>query len=189
MLLHHKMLADAVSLYLLDAQLADWIRGAGDDRRRRFAFACAELTIGQAAALLPDVESRRLTDELAALHQRAAGTRALGFVADIGRTLEAHEQRLQAELTTLQQARTSARPFEYAGFRRVALLFYATRALEAALHHDSITAAGRAAFATIAATQDEARVLGLAGSTGSGSAPTGDDHGPGTTSKRTKRRA
>jgi hypothetical protein len=175
MLLHHNMANDAVSLHLLDPALAHWIRTAGVDERRRFALACAATAI-DVALRAGDPELQPIARELAALEGRACDRAARG---ELDRALAVHDYAIGAQLTALRWAHAAVDGFAYTRFRRVALVWYATRALRAALLDDSLTAAGRAAFTTIAATQDEARVLGLT----AGDAATttrGDDDDEGT---------
>jgi hypothetical protein len=154
------MNADAVSLRLLDPQLADWIRRASDDERRDFAFACADETIGCAAGA-PDPETRPLALELAELRARARHSRDGDERVELDRALAVREELLHEQLAALRGARAAASRFEEARFRRLALVWYAVRALRAALAVDGVSAAGRAAFTAVAALQDEARVLGL----------------------------
>jgi len=158
MLLHHNMTIDAVALHLLDQPLADWIRGAGDHERRRFALACAATTVA-VAARASDGELGAIAGDLQELQRRIV---AGGQRRELDRALDAHERSLAAQLAAARSARSQeGSTFEYTRFRRLALVWYATRALRATLLDDSLIAAGRAAFTTIAATQDEARVLGL----------------------------
>jgi hypothetical protein len=151
---------DAVSLQLLDPPLADWIRAADEAARRRFAFACAAATVA-AAVRASEGELHALAAQLAMLERRARAACTSGARQELDRELDAHELRAGAELAILKRTRVGDDAGGYTRFRRVALLWYAARALRAALVLDSLTAAGRAAFTTIAATQDDARVWAL----------------------------
>lgn len=146
------MTHDAYCLCLLDGELADWIRRASPEQLRAFAFACAETAVERLHAQRSDEAA-----ELAALLHDCAHADDPATVAAADRHLSAREDTLSVRLAALKGVSVP-----YGEFKRVAASWYAVRALRAALLSDRVTGAGRAAFAAIATTQDEAGIFRLA---------------------------
>lgn len=150
------MSEDAYCLCLLDAELAGWIRRSDGEQLQGFALACAEVAIGLVQER-GDVGAQLQAAELAALLTTVRQADDDGETRRIiERRLMTLEESLALELSLLRTVRVPARRFEL-----LAGQWYAVRALRGALARDRVAGAGRAAFAAISATHDEARIRRL----------------------------